>query len=63
MIRGHNEGQDIVFTVDRRYLPDSEHGVGPAGGGEGGGGWGEKAPQIWTNPQTPTMGWQGVGYD
>ena len=34
MIRGHNEGQDIVFTVDKRYLPDSDHG---AEGVEGGG--------------------------
>lgn len=47
MIRGHNEGQDIVFTVDKRYLPDSEHGAeGVEGGGRGWGGWGRKPPKF-----------------
>ena len=65
MMRGHNEGQDIVFTVDKRYLPDSEHGPGWGGRGGGGRAWGlgKKATQIWTTPHTPTMGWQGVGHD
>lgn len=47
MIRGHNEGQDIVFTVDKRYLPDSEHGAeGVEGGGRGWGGGEESHPNL-----------------
>lgn len=54
MIRGHNEGQDIIFTVDRRYLPDSEHVAGQGGKGVGGGG--RKPPKFGPIPKRQPWG-------